>query len=187
MKEGEELFNAKEKIRQQENIIQRLQNETNYLRTQIKEFEQPQEGTQIPRRSISVDNNNQNTMTDLKNKLMISEEKSHQLEEENTKLSCNVQILKQEVEEVKDNFREDRITSEYKQLKKELMIEAKNCRALQFKLKKAERSILSLAKDDQEEAENGVASAMDIMSQIRQLNTDNILIINSILNNKKIR
>ena len=96
MKEGEELFNAKEKIRQQENIIQRLQNETNYLRAQIKEYDQPQEGNQIPKRSISVDNNNRNTMTDLKNKLLISEEKSHQLEEENTKLNCNVQILKQE-------------------------------------------------------------------------------------------
>ena len=107
-------------------------------------------------------------MTDLRNKLQISEEKTHQLEEENTKLTNNVQILKQEAEEIKDNFQEDRITSEYKQLKKELMIEAKNCRALQFKLKKAERSIRALAKDDEEESESGVASAMDIMSQIKQ-------------------
>ena len=179
---GSELFNAKEKIRQQENIILGLQNETKYLRAQIRKSEK-----NIDETEYIMDNNNQSMMTDLRNKLQISEEKTHQLEEENTKLTNNVQILKQEAEEIKDNFQEDRITSEYKQLKKELMIEAKNCRALQFKLKKAERSIRALAKDDEKESESGVASAMDIMSQIKQLNTDNILIINSILNNKKIR
>ena len=179
---GSELFNAKEKIRQQESIILGLQNETKYLRAQIRKSEK-----NIDETEYIMDNNNQSMMTDLRNKLQISEEKTHQLEEENTKLTNNVQILKQEAEEIKDNFQEDRITSEYKQLKKELMIEAKNCRALQFKLKKAERSIRALAKDDEKESESGVASAMDIMSQIKQLNTDNILIINSILNNKKIR
>ena len=179
---GSELFNAKEKIRQQESIILGLQNETKYLRAQIRKSEKNVDETEY-----IMDNNNQSMMTDLRNKLQISEEKTHQLEEENTKLTNNVQILKQEAEEIKDNFQEDRITSEYKQLKKELMIEAKNCRALQFKLKKAERSIRALAKDDEEESASGVASAMDIMSQIKQLNTDNILIINSILNNKKIR
>ena len=179
---GSELFNAKEKIRQQESIILGLQNETKYLRAQIRKSEKNVDETEY-----IMDNNNQSMMTDLRNKLQISEEKTHQLEEENTKLTNNVQILKQEAEEIKDNFQEDRITSEYKQLKKELMIEAKNCRALQFKLKKAERSIRALAKDDEKESESGVASAMDIMSQIKQLNTDNILIINSILNNKKIR
>ena len=174
--------NEKDEIKRLENTIQSLQNENTNLRAQLKES-----NINLVEYSNTIDNNNQNTMNDLKNKLLIVEEKSHQLEEENTKLTCNVQSLQQEVEEVKDNFREDRITNEYKQLKKELMIEAKNCRALQFKLKKAERSIKALAKGENEESEAGVASAMDIMSQIKELNTDNILIINSILNNKKIR
>jgi len=181
-RDDSELLNAKEKIKQQENIILGLQNETKYLRAQIQKSDKKFGETEY-----IMDNNNQSVMIDLKSKLQISEEKSHQLEQENTKLTKNVQLLKQEAEEVKDDFQEDRITSEYKQLKKELMIEAKNCRALQFKLKKAERSIRALAKDDKEESESGIASAMDIMSQIKQLNMDNILIINSILNNKKIR
>ena len=175
-------LNEKEEMKRMENTIQNLRNENTYLRAQIKESD-----INLVEYSNTSDNNNQSTMNDLKNKLLVVEEKSHQLEEENTKLTSNVQSLQQEVEEVKDNFREDRITNEYKQLKKELMIEAKNCRALQFKLKKAERSIKALAKGEDEESEAGVASAMDIMSQIKELNTDNILIINSILNNKKIR
>ena len=172
----------KDETKRLKNTIQNLQNENACLRAQMKES-----NINLVENSNTNDNNNESTMNDLKNKLLVVEEKSHQLEEENTKLTSNVQSLQQEVEEVKDNFREDRITNEYKQLKKELMIEAKNCRALQFKLKKAERSIKALAKGEDEESEAGVASAMDIMSQIKELNTDNILIINSILNNKKIR
>ena len=54
-------------------------------------------------------------------------------------LQSNVQNLEGELEEVQDNFREDEV-DEYRHLKRDLEATAKNCRVLQFKLKKAELS-----------------------------------------------
>ena len=177
-----DLWTAKQKIREQDIIILRLQKENNDLHLRVNELDKYEK----ERKGLGTENKNETKVMELQNKLQISEEKSLQLEMENNALTSNVQNLKQEVEEVKDNFCDDnRIMNEYRKLKKELMMEAKNCRALQLKLKKAEKFIVKLAADNREESESGVASAMDIMSQIKQINTDNILIINSILNNKK--
>ena len=51
-----------------------------------------------------------------------------------------------EVEEVQDNFREDEV-DEYRHLKRDLETASKNCRVLQFKLKKAEKSIIDLSSE----------------------------------------
>ena len=91
----------KDETKRLKNTIQNLQNENACLRAQMKES-----NINLVEYSNTIDNNNQSTMNDLKNKLSIVEKKSHQLEVENTELTSNVQSLKQEVEEVKDNFRE---------------------------------------------------------------------------------
>lgn len=49
-----------------------------------------------------------------------------------------IRTLEEEIEEMQDNFREEQ-ADEYRDLKRELEQTAKNCRVLQFKLKKAER------------------------------------------------
>ena len=59
-------------------------------------------------------------------------------------LQSNVQNLEGELEEVQDNFREDEV-DEYRHLKRDLEATAKNCRVLQFKLKKAEKTIVELS------------------------------------------
>lgn len=53
---------------------------------------------------------------------------------------CYFQVrdLEQELEELHDNFREDQ-ASEFRGLKKELETANKNCRVLQFKLRKSEK------------------------------------------------
>jgi uncharacterized protein with von Willebrand factor type A (vWA) domain len=51
--------------------------------------------------------------------------------------------LEEEIDEMQDNFREEQ-ADEYTSLKKELEQTAKNCRILQFKLRKSERKAESL-------------------------------------------
>lgn len=82
-------------------------------------------------------------------------------------LQSNVQNLEGELEEVQDNFREDEV-DEYRHLKRDLEATAKNCRVLQFKLKKAEKTISELSASG-----GGGAVGMDNGSaKIRQLEKD---------------
>merc|ERR1712004_237345 len=77
-------------------------------------------------------------------KLKFYENKLAALETENDKLHNTIQTLESEMEEVHDNFREDE-ADEYRGLKRDLETQSKNVRVLQFKLKKAERSISEMA------------------------------------------
>ncbi|XP_035232096.1 protein SOGA3-like, partial [Stegodyphus dumicola] len=74
----------------------------------------------------------------LKQKLAQSEALCEELMEENEEIKKEVRDLEQELEELHDNFREDQ-ASEFRGLKKELETATKNCRVLQFKLRKAEK------------------------------------------------
>ena len=82
-------------------------------------------------------------------------------------LQSNVQNLEGELEEVQDNFREDEV-DEYRHLKRDLEATAKNCRVLQFKLKKAEKTIVELSASGG--GAGGAVGALDNGSaKIRQL------------------
>ena len=60
------------------------------------------------------------------------------LQDENEKLKTEIQDLKVEMDEMYDSFREQE-AEEFRDLQRELEMTAKNCRVLQFKLRKAER------------------------------------------------
>merc|ERR1712080_63051 len=83
---------------------------------------------------------------ELQTKLKYFEKKSLDLEKENNELNSNVQNLEQEMEEVQDNFREDEV-DEYRHLKRDLETASKNCRVLQFKLNKAEKTLIDLTSE----------------------------------------
>merc|ERR1719312_36435 len=85
-------------------------------------------------------NETQKIITEMQTKLKFVERKCEDLTVENDELRGNVQNLEVELEEVQDNFREDEV-DEYRTLKRELENSAKNCRVLQFKLKKAEKTL----------------------------------------------
>merc|ERR1712042_19028 len=57
---------------------------------------------------------------------------------ENDRLKTEAKDLQEEIDEMQDTFREDH-AEEFRELQKELEITAKNCRILQYKLRKAER------------------------------------------------
>merc|ERR1712042_195679 len=56
---------------------------------------------------------------------------------ENDRLKTEAKDLQEEIDEMQDTFREDH-AEEFRELQKELEITAKNCRILQYKLRKGE-------------------------------------------------
>ena len=71
---------------------------------------------------------------------------NRQLKLENTTLHVELQDIRHEMEELQDQFRLDD-ADEFRQLQAELEIAAKNCRILQFKLRKLEKRNESLETD----------------------------------------
>uniref|UniRef100_A0AC35TI39 Myosin_tail_1 domain-containing protein n=1 Tax=Rhabditophanes sp. KR3021 TaxID=114890 RepID=A0AC35TI39_9BILA len=74
----------------------------------------------------------------LTEKLNTTESFCDELMQENECLKADVRELQQEIEEMQDQYREEEI-EEFRELQKDLESNAKNCRVLQFKLRKAER------------------------------------------------
>lgn len=86
------------------------------------------------------------TMVDLRSKLQAAEQLCEELMDETEDYKKEIRALEEEIEEMQDNFREEQ-ADEYRDLKRELEQTAKNCRVLQFKLKKAERRSDALERD----------------------------------------
>ncbi|XP_047737227.1 uncharacterized protein DDB_G0284459 [Hyalella azteca] len=86
------------------------------------------------------------TINDLRSKLQAAEQLCEELMDENEDYKKEIRAMEEEIEEMQDNFREDQ-ADEYRDLKRELEQRAKDCRVMQFKLKKAERRADTLERD----------------------------------------
>ncbi|KAF2357410.1 Protein SOGA [Trinorchestia longiramus] len=86
------------------------------------------------------------TINDLRSKLQAAEQLCEELMDENEDYKKEIRAMEEEIEEMQDNFREDQ-ADEYRDLKRELEQRAKDCRVMQFKLKKAERRADALERD----------------------------------------
>ena len=164
-----ELLKAREKIHDLDSQLSSNTKDKKALSLKIKELE-----SEIERRPQASET--QKTISELQTKLKYTERKCHDLASENEDLKGNVQTLEVELEEVQDNFREDE-ADEYRTLKRELENSAKNCRVLQFKLKKTEKSLADLTEDHKEmegkmKSVSGGSSAIDNLNKIRQLERD---------------
>jgi len=161
-----ELLKARQKISEQEASLSGLNKDRKALNLKIKELE----STLERRPQVSE---TQKTISELQTKLKYLEKKNEDITHENDNLRGNVQTLEVELEEVQDNFREDE-ADEYRSLKRELENSAKNCRVLQFKLKKSEKSLadVTVEKSDMEskmKTMSGGSSALDNLNKIRAL------------------
>ncbi|KAG1714644.1 hypothetical protein GQR58_001063 [Nymphon striatum] len=79
----------------------------------------------------------QTTLNQLRTKLQQTEALCEELKEENKEIKQEIAELEEEIDEIQDNFKEDQV-DEYRDLKRELEATSKNCRILQFKLKKSD-------------------------------------------------
>lgn len=164
-----ELRKAKDKLREHEIALSDLSKEKKGLLLRVRELENAAS-------KVTSVSERQKNIVELETKLKYVENKCKNLERENDKLTHSIQNLEGELEEVQDNFREDE-ADEYRNLRRELELTAKNCRVLQFKLKKTEKSLqeVTTEKEDleltlkQQGGTSGSSSTMDYLGKIKRL------------------
>jgi chromosome segregation ATPase len=117
--------------------VEDLRDEKKSLSLRVKELEA--ENEQATTREPEM----RRTIEDLRSKLSAAETLCEELMDENEEIKKEIRDLEEEIDEMQDNFREEQ-ADEYTSLKKELEQTAKNCRILQFKLRKSERKSESL-------------------------------------------
>jgi hypothetical protein len=88
---------------------------------------------------FSPDSDRPRDLVDMDDKLKETELVCEILKEENEELRNEIEEMRLEMEEMHDHFRDEEEAIAFRELQKELEITAKNCRILQFKLRKSER------------------------------------------------
>ncbi|MFH4980625.1 hypothetical protein AB6A40_007334 [Gnathostoma spinigerum] len=114
------LETLEERLAEAESVIQDYKDENAALKCELREVQE---------------NAETNRMNE---KLKAAESLCEELMDENEALKSDVRDLQQEIEEMQDQYREEEI-EEFRELQRELEQNAKNCRILQFKLRKSER------------------------------------------------
>ncbi|KAI1730502.1 microtubule cross-linking factor 1 [Ditylenchus destructor] len=115
--------------------VTQLRAENVRLRQKVQTLEEEAEG------GITLRRNSRNDITvndSIEQKLRESGLRCSKLTTENETLKSEVHELQQEIEEMQDQYREEEI-DEFRELQRELEQNAKNCRILQFKLRKSDR------------------------------------------------
>uniref|UniRef100_A0A182P6F0 SOGA coiled-coil domain-containing protein n=1 Tax=Anopheles epiroticus TaxID=199890 RepID=A0A182P6F0_9DIPT len=147
-----EALKLQQKVNEQKQLIDDLQDEKKFLATKLKE--------------MSADMNargGRGIEEQLRQKLEQAETLCEELMDENEEIKRELRNMETEIEEMHDNFREEQ-ADEYASLKKELDQTTKNCRILSFKLKKSDRRIEEL------QAEKAALGASgDLAAKIKQL------------------
>ena len=123
----------------------KLEGDNNTLMDQLKD----QQTQQKEQQRNSTDEETTNAIRDIGETVIQSESMLEELQEENVTLQTEIQELKVEMDEMYDSFR-DQEAEEFRDLQRELEITAKNCRILQFKLRKAERKNDQISNDRKE-------------------------------------
>uniref|UniRef100_A0AC34EZW9 Uncharacterized protein n=1 Tax=Panagrolaimus sp. ES5 TaxID=591445 RepID=A0AC34EZW9_9BILA len=132
-KDGKEFTlvqELQERLAEAENIIQDYRDENTVLKCELRDINAP-----ILQNGNGHSNGSGN---EYNYKLKETESLCEELMIENENLKSDIRDLQQEIEEMQDQYREEEI-EEFRELQRELEQNAKNCRVLQFKLRKAER------------------------------------------------
>ncbi|XP_074657252.1 uncharacterized protein LOC141910412 [Tubulanus polymorphus] len=88
---------------------------------------------------VTGDNERVMDISELKQRYYEAEQICEILRDENDELKNEMEDVRLEMEEMHDNFRDEEDAMAFRELQKELEATAKNCRILQFKLRKSER------------------------------------------------
>ncbi|XP_058448086.1 myosin-2 heavy chain isoform X2 [Malaya genurostris] len=147
-----EALKLQQKVNEQKQLIEDLQDEKKFLSTKVRELESEMKvrGTK-------------NVEEQLRQKLEQAETLCEELMDENEEIKREMRTMETEIEEMHDNFREDQ-ADEYASLKKELDQTTKNCRILSFKLKKSDRKIEQL-----ESEKAALGASTDLAVKVKQL------------------
>lgn len=117
----------KEKLALAESLCQDYRDENTVLKCELRDLQE-----------LTSKHGNYADLKEWRNKLKAAESLCEELMEENETLKKDVHEARQEIDEMHDQYREEEI-EEFRELQRELEQTAKNCRILQFKLRKSER------------------------------------------------
>lgn len=131
-KSQSELLRLQQKVHELTTSNEDLLDEKKSMELEVLELNRA-----IDQRSIPSDTSKM--LTDMQMRLSKAETLVEDLQEENEELKHQVKDMEEEMDEIHDSFREDQ-AEEYHDLKRELEQANKNCRIIQFKLRKAERT-----------------------------------------------
>lgn len=121
------ILGLQEQLTSMEDRCVRMESENSNLMSKLRKQEESSKHQPATEETQEIQEN-----------IQYSESMVEELIEENENLKQEIQDLKVEMEEMYDSFR-DQEAEEFRELQKELEITAKNCRILQFKMRKAER------------------------------------------------
>ncbi|XP_067141899.1 putative leucine-rich repeat-containing protein DDB_G0290503 isoform X2 [Centruroides vittatus] len=144
-KTASELLKLRTKVNELETNNEELKDENKSLKIEVKEVKNELKKRETPEQVATKVNG-------LTEKLHQAETLCEDLMEENEEIKKEVRKLEEELEELHDNFREDQ-ASEFRELKREIEAISKNCRVLQFKLRKSEKKCEQMELE-KNEAEN---------------------------------
>ncbi|XP_076362144.1 LOW QUALITY PROTEIN: uncharacterized protein LOC143253002 [Tachypleus tridentatus] len=130
-KTASEILKLRSKVHELEALNEELTDDKKVLTLELKELQQELDKRQSPQQM-------HDTIKSLQTKLHQAEGTCEEITEENEELKREIRDLEEELEELHDSFREEQ-ASEFQDLKKDLENQTKNCRVLQFKLRKAEK------------------------------------------------
>uniref|UniRef100_A0A1Q3FM92 Putative myosin-2 heavy chain n=1 Tax=Culex tarsalis TaxID=7177 RepID=A0A1Q3FM92_CULTA len=147
-----EALKLQQKVNEQKQLIEDLQDEKKFLTAKVKEIE-----SDIKARGAK------NVEEQLRQKLEQAETLCEELMDENEEIKREMRTMEAEIEEMHDNFREDQ-ADEYASIKKELDQTTKNCRILSFKLKKSDKKIEAL-----EAEKKALGANTDLALKVKQL------------------
>ncbi|VDN20410.1 unnamed protein product [Gongylonema pulchrum] len=151
-----------ERLAEAENCIQDYRDENTVLKCELRELQE----------CDGAEGGNDPENAKLAEKLKASESLCEELMEENETLKADVKDLQQEIEEMQDQYREEEI-EEFRELQRELEQNAKNCRILQFKLRKSERSREQLDAEKQHLEAKVQDDVFYLKDKVRELQTQN--------------
>ncbi|XP_069106389.1 uncharacterized protein [Argopecten irradians] len=137
------IVGLKSQLTSMEGRCKKLEEDNTLLSDRLKE----QHVQQQQHQEQNIENDDvASEIADMELKVDASEAIVSDLHDENEELRREIQELKVEMDEMYDSFR-DQEAEEFRDLQRELEITAKNCRILQFKLRKAERQNESVEAD----------------------------------------
>ncbi|CAJ0583971.1 unnamed protein product, partial [Mesorhabditis spiculigera] len=128
--------NAKVGAENDQTLVQMLEERLNEAEACIQDYRD--ENTVLKCELRELQESGPNVDSKLSEKIKTTEGLCDELMEENEQLKAEVRDLQNEIEEMQDQYREEEI-EEFRELQRELEQNAKNCRVLQFKLRKSER------------------------------------------------
>ncbi|CAG5134742.1 unnamed protein product [Candidula unifasciata] len=128
-----------------EKLLRELRDQLSKMEEQCSRLEKDNQALidklHIQEACVKQDQENRGKNSDnvvLEEDLEAAEQELEEVKEENKELQRHIMEMKNEMDEMYDHFREHD-HDEFREIQKELDMTAKNCRILQFKLRKAER------------------------------------------------